>query len=284
MSSPDHLPPNPTQGQSVLVVCRRTDGKPMKCFSSWCVDDALRPLSPTPLNAELTSNGQELRILADSTQHAKELTITSIAGTTVSMAITTKRVQGSIWSPELDELDIKILQQGFSAKGVTDVYRPPRGSRALLILTFEGSALPPRVTAGYLSYEVRVVIPKPRRCKKCQKYGHSEAKCRAAHVCGQCAGAHETNTCQAQQPRCAACEGDHAVSDSSVRLWLPRRAGTLRSRPYKSSSSSTALHAALVRDRFGTHRSIFTSPSGSVGVGPVRHAPAFVSKPSAPQA
>ena len=194
----------------------------MKCLSPWYVDDALRPLNNTTerrTDSQWTGTSDPGR-QHTTRQHAKELTtITSIAGTTVSMTITAKRVQGSIWAPELDELDIEILKKGFSTQGVTVVYRPPRGSRALLVLTFEGSTLPQRVTAGYLSYEVRVVIPRPRRCTKCQKYGHSEAKCRAAHACGQCAGAHATNTCQAQQPRSAACEGDRAVSDANCPRW-----------------------------------------------------------------
>ena len=184
-SSPDHLPPpHSSPGNCVTVVCKRTDGLPMKSLSPWTVDDKLRPLSTRPLDAELTTNGQDLRIRADDRQHARLLTeITESGQVPVTITTTTNTTQGSIWAPELDLLDADVILQGFASQGVTAVYRPPRGPKALLLVTIEGSTLPHRLQAGYLMYEVRVVVPKPRRCAHCQRYGHQAAKCRSGVVC-----------------------------------------------------------------------------------------------------
>ena len=57
------------------------------------------------------------------------------------------RLQGSIWAPELDEIPTEKLQTGFLSQRVKAVYRPPKGPRARLILTFLLPSLPKRVTA-----------------------------------------------------------------------------------------------------------------------------------------
>ena len=226
-SSPDHLPH--TSPGAIILLCRRTDGKPVKQLSPWAIDDTLRPLDTSPLIAELTPDGTALKIFANDKAHAHALqTITHIADTPVSITTTNQSTQGTIWAPELDELPTDVLLEGFGPQGVTAVYRPPRGPKALHVLTFAGSTLPPKVHAGYLMYEVRALVPKPRRCAKCQRYGHVEAKCRSHAVCGQCALPHPTADCQSDYQHCAACGGDHPVTSKDcpvtfVVFRLPRR-------------------------------------------------------------
>ena len=78
------------------------------------------------------------------------------------------------------------------------------------------------------AYEVRVVVPKPRRCAHCQRYGHQAAKCRSGVVCGRCAESHETKDCTSEHEHCAACGGNHATSDSNCPKWkLEMRVSTL---------------------------------------------------------
>ena len=229
-SSPDHLPH--TSPGAIILLCRRTDGKPVKQLSPWAIDDTLRPLDTSPLIAELTPDGTALKIFANDKAHAHALqTITHIADTPVSITTTNQSTQGTIWAPELDELSTDVLLEGFGPQGVTAVYRPPRGPKALHVLTFAGSTLPPKVHAGYLMYEVRALVPKPRRCAKCQRYGHVEAKCRSHAVCGQCALPHPTADCQSDYHHCAACGGDHPVTSKDCPKWqLEVRVSTLISK------------------------------------------------------
>ena len=100
------------------------------------------------------------------------------------------------------------------------MYRPPKGPRAILILTFPTADPPPRVTAGYLSFPTRLVIPKPRRCEKCQVYGHNSQRCRSTEVtCGKCSGTgHYARECQ-NETKCPACDGDHESSSRRCPAW-----------------------------------------------------------------
>ncbi|KAF0298771.1 hypothetical protein FJT64_003901 [Amphibalanus amphitrite] len=166
------------------------------------------------LKAELSDKGTALYIHTTSHQETEALLkLTSIGAIPVEVKDPITRVQGSIWAPELDMLDPADLLEGFGAEGVTAVFRPPRGPKAILYLTFSGSSLPDRVTAGYLSYRTRLAVPKPRRCRRCQNYGHGEAQCRGS-------GRHLTTDCTATHPACPPCGGSHEASHRDCPKWL----------------------------------------------------------------
>ena len=91
--------------------------------------------------------------------------VTHIGNHRVTITANTPRSQGSIRAPELDEFPEDVLREGFAPQGVTAVYRPPRGPKAILILTFNAPPPPPPRPCHneYLVYEVRPVVPKPKR-------------------------------------------------------------------------------------------------------------------------
>ena len=54
-------------------------------------------------------------------------------------------------------------------------------------LTFQSTILPREIKAGYLITEVKPFIQRPRKCYKCQKFGHITKWCRADNnTCGKC--------------------------------------------------------------------------------------------------
>ena len=78
------------------------------------------------------------------------------------------------------------------------------------VLTFSGCRLPEAVSIGWIRCPVRLYIPLPRRCFKCQRFGHGATTCRSAiSVCAYCSNepAHE-HPCP-QPPKCANCDHDH---------------------------------------------------------------------------
>lgn len=80
------------------------------------------------------------------------------------------------------------------------------------ILTFDRSTLPQSVTAGFLHCEVRQYIPNPRRCFKCQRYGHSTTSCRGRLTCPKCAAYdHTSENCTSDELKCPNCEQPHAA-------------------------------------------------------------------------
>lgn len=74
-------------------------------------------------------------------------------------------------------------------------------------------AVPPQVKlACGLILEVRIHVRMPLRCRKCLAYGHHEQTCNDAQKCTGCAlNEHPGSPCTLT--RCAACSGDHAVTD-----------------------------------------------------------------------
>ena len=116
------------------------------------------------------------------------------------------------------------IVEGLSHLGITKVYRikkrSPTGTldpTSTLILTFNTAVSPDRIRirAG-LSERVRPYVPLPRRCYKCQQYGHVTKNCRSEQeMCGRCGVAcsdtHLAATCQ-RPLNCIHCQEPHSTS------------------------------------------------------------------------
>ena len=131
--------------------------------------------------------------------------------------------QGTIFCRKLLGMSPEYLVKKLSPQHVAKVYRfrskvngtlvdSPR-----LLLTFDVPQLPSELYAGYVPLEVRQFVPRPRRCFKCQVYGHQAKNCRSSHsVCANCGQkGHSTSksTPCTNTPHCLHCSGDHG-SDS----------------------------------------------------------------------
>lgn len=88
-----------------------------------------------------------------------------------------------------------------------------------VILTFQKTVLPESVKAGYLYCRVRPYIPNPRRCFRCQRFGHSSHSCRSKPSCAKCASVeHDSERC-VNDLRCVNCNGPHASYSRSCPRW-----------------------------------------------------------------
>lgn len=86
----------------------------------------------------------------------------------------------------------------------------------LIIVTFGGKILPEKIIAGYESYPVRPYIPRPMRCMKCQRFGHTQKKCRSTNPkCGKCAEEHQTYECKSTIIKCTNCNGNHLAKEKT---------------------------------------------------------------------
>ncbi|GBM36522.1 putative RNA-directed DNA polymerase from transposon X-element, partial [Araneus ventricosus] len=67
-----------------------------------------------------------------------------------------------------------------------------------VILTFDTPVFPKKITAGYISCDIRPYIPNPVRCFKCQRFGHTKTACRGSPaLCPRCSEpGHEETTCK----------------------------------------------------------------------------------------
>ena len=66
---------------------------------------------------------------------------------------------------------------------------------ASVMITFEEKELPDKVFIGFMCYDVKLYIPPPLRCYKCQRFGHVAAVCKGKMRCSKCGGEHEYEDC-----------------------------------------------------------------------------------------
>lgn len=64
-----------------------------------------------------------------------------------------------------------------------------------------------------MSFVVRLYIPPPLRCYRCQRYGHIAAVCKGKQRCPKCGGDHRFENCEENaQDKCCNCGGQHRVT------------------------------------------------------------------------
>ena len=99
-----------------------------------------------------------------------------------------------------------------------------------LVLTFASTVLPQSIKAGYLHCKVRPYVPNPRRCFKCQRYGHSSVTCRGRTTCAKCSATdHPTDNCESATVKCVNCSGAHpAYSRSCPNFQTEKKILTLK--------------------------------------------------------
>ncbi|GBN24737.1 putative RNA-directed DNA polymerase from transposon X-element, partial [Araneus ventricosus] len=77
-----------------------------------------------------------------------------------------------------------------------------------------------KITAGYISCDIRPYIPNPVRCFKCQRFGHTKTACRGSSaLCPRCSEpGHEETICQNPE-KCFNCKGNHASYSKTCPKW-----------------------------------------------------------------
>lgn len=130
-----------------------------------------------------------------------------------------KTVQGVITgvSTDISVEDILSNVEGAKVEKAKRLLYTKNGSKQeslSVLLYFNEEVLPVRVKVGYLSYQVRLYIPPPIRCFKCQKFGHVAAVCRGKQRCGKCGGEdHEYGKCpEGIKAKCCNCGGEHSAA------------------------------------------------------------------------
>ena len=78
--------------------------------------------------------------------------------------------------------------------------------------TFDSCHLPEKVSVGWTKCPIDLYIPRPRRCFKCQAFGHGTNSCRAqVSTCQNC-GESEHETRCSKQAKCANCLEAHPAT------------------------------------------------------------------------
>lgn len=167
--------------------------------------------------AKKLRNGSLLVICKNEEQQQKAIKIDKLNGQRVkcSMAYGKKFVGGVISGIPLSE-SVDSVKEGINIVKVREAKRLKTRRNGnicdslSIMLTFEEDKLPDKVFIGYMSYDVKVYIPPPLRCFKCQRYGHVAAICKGKQRCSKCSGEHEYGKCEeGVKLKCCNCGGEH---------------------------------------------------------------------------
>jgi len=183
-------------------------------------------LGDKPYNISETRTGTLILELRNELQIRAAENIQSLAGIPVSVSEHTRlnERKGTIWyENHFDYSDAQLLEE-LSRSGVKSVYRTQKKTERgpipsfIYILTFN-SDLPEKVTIGWTRCSVRAYIPKPRRCFKCQAFGHGANSCRhQIGICTNCAEPVHELPCY-RPSLCSNCGDAHPASANSCRAY-----------------------------------------------------------------
>lgn len=144
---------------------------------------------------------------------------------TVTVHRTLNIVKGVISVDELIDCTESEIEEGLKEQGVVSAKRivMRREGKEIptrhIILSFQRHTLPADIKAGYLSCTVRAFVPNPRRCFKCQRFGHSSQVCRGQATCPKCSGKDHTPESCKNEFQCTNCQGAHPVYSRSCPRW-----------------------------------------------------------------
>lgn len=142
--------------------------------------------------------------------------------------------KGIIFSRDMCWLTEKEIIEGLSDYKVTEVYffkRTPKendqgGNReprpyGLGVLTFNTQEPPKRIRFGFEFLEVRHYIPNPKRCRKCQKLGHTTKWCKKEEeVCAECGQDKRQNHICGMKMCVNCCKPGHASNSRDCPTYL----------------------------------------------------------------
>jgi Zn finger protein HypA/HybF involved in hydrogenase expression len=93
-----------------------------------------------------------------------------------------------------------------------------------LIVSFALPSLQVEVKCAYYNMKVRLYIPNPMRCFKCQCYGHTQSCCTKPTTCPDCGlKEHESTQCEREHYG-VNCNGDHSARFWQCPMWKREQA------------------------------------------------------------
>lgn len=135
---------------------------------------------------------------------------------------------GVITSWDLSDCTEEEIKEGLSDQKVISVRRlKTRRSGTLkdtnsFVLTFALPKLPASIYVCYNSIQVRQYIPKPVRCFRCQRYGHTSSNCKGEELCGRCSLKKHEGDCS-EKEKCVNCQKEHPAWSASCPMFLEEK-------------------------------------------------------------
>lgn len=182
--------------------------------------------------ANKTASGDLLLELKDHVQYQRLRNLTAFGDQPIIITPhrTLNTVKGVVSDGDLIDLSDEELLTGWKDENVIQVQRITirRDNKEIptkhVILTFGCTTLPSEIVTGYMKLPVRPYIPNPRRCFKCQRFGHGSQNCQGQLTCAKCGTTgHSADDECTSEFHCANCDGDHPAYSRSCVAWKRER-------------------------------------------------------------
>ncbi|XP_064456600.1 uncharacterized protein LOC135367290 [Ornithodoros turicata] len=288
-----------------LIIHGEDNTKPLTKISPFVVARDLEKIIGKSYTAKKLPTGDIQIEVQTKLQSITLLSINRISdvSVTISEHRTLNIIKGVISQHQLLDCSNSEVEEGLKDQGVVKTQRIVirRDGKEIptkhIVLSFQLHKLPTDIKAGYINCPVRPCVPNPRRCFKCQRFGHGSQVCRGRTTCPKCADTdqnHTAKTCQ-NKIKCANCSGNHPVYSRSCPQWQQEkdilRIKATENITYKEAKTKFEFakkggYAAVVR-RGATppSKSVETQTSGSLLQAPqTQQQPAETFPPLAPAA
>ena len=128
------------------------------------------------------------------------------------------QIKGTIRYKNLPNYTEQQLLDELQTQKVAEIYRIKKKiggglqDTHIYIITFDACNLPQDIRIGWTRCPVREYIPRPRRCYKCQAFGHGSKTCRSVEdICVTCGLTSHGIPCE-NDPKCSNCSESHPAS------------------------------------------------------------------------
>lgn len=182
-------------------------------------------------SARKLRNGSLLVECVDEKQQLKAIKINKINGQKVKCVAARDKelIRGVITGISVDE-SVEELVKNITNVKIKEAKRLKMKRDGVLsdslsvLLTFDEVKLPEKVFIGFMCYDVKVYIPPPLRCFKCQRYGHVANVCKGKTRCSKCGGEHSYGECEVgAKQKCCNCGGDHSAAYGGCEVYKRMR-------------------------------------------------------------
>ena len=229
-SQNNHARDPKTKFAKFLLLTHQDSAKRIRNENAFMINQAIRDIVGKKY-CKVNPNGANLLIEVDQKEtHDKLLTVTKLKKVPVNIKPHSylNQCKGTVYCDNISDMSNEEIQEQLKDQDVAEVYRTKRRDgdnylpTSLFIITFNKTTLPNEVRIGYMNCRVRLYIPNPRICFKCQKFGHGQNTCSHDPNCARCSHVgsdHPKYQDCTNDPKCANCHGDHPASSRQCPMY-----------------------------------------------------------------
>lgn len=231
---------SPICREMYLRITSKIEGKKMVNLNRFKLEFFLNKITKNYSKASFNKEGDLVLRVKDALTAERLMKTTTIGDYRVEILRheTLNCCKGVIFCPDIIDMPEDEIKEGLALfHPVRDIYIPKRVPKSngnfhnydnlsprpygIVIITFDQLEAPAKVNVGFRKVEVRPYVPSPRKCRGCQKLGHSAKFCPTSQlICSQC-GLELTEGHSCIGKACVNCNNnEHSSSDPKCPKWL----------------------------------------------------------------